>query len=147
LVAAGGNVMCWGSNGSGQLGASQPDHSDVPVQVPGLTAGFLSVVVADTFACAVSTGGEVVCWGISPFQAATSAVVVGPGPVSGLPSLVTSMAIGYGSELSSGSTPDTGCAIAAAGGLYCWGGNRNAQVTGDPFSAQIIAVPQQVTGF
>jgi hypothetical protein len=68
IVAAGGGVMCWGSNGSGQLGAPVPDRSDVPLQVPGLTDGFKSVVVGDTFACAVSAGGEVVCWGVSPFQ-------------------------------------------------------------------------------
>lgn len=146
LVGAGGNVMCWGSNGHGQLGAPLPASSNVPVQVPGLTGGFKSVVVGDSVACAVPSGGDVVCWGVGPFQDPAGITVVGPGPVPGLPSPVTSLAVGYGALGFAGGGPDTGCAI-AGGGLYCWGGNHTAQITGDPMSAQVIAVPQRVTGF
>jgi alpha-tubulin suppressor-like RCC1 family protein len=65
-VTANGGVECWGPNDSGELGNdSGAGSSYVPVPVFGLTSGVTAVSVSavDNFACAVTAGGGVECWG------------------------------------------------------------------------------------
>jgi alpha-tubulin suppressor-like RCC1 family protein len=69
-VTASGGVQCWGENANGALGNDSPTTtcaaspcSGVPVPVIGLTSGVTAVSVGNEFACALTTGGGVQCWG------------------------------------------------------------------------------------
>ena len=56
------DVLCWGDNGSGNLGRGDIIDSHVPVLV-GLSAGALRVAVGPFHSCALLVGGSVQCWG------------------------------------------------------------------------------------
>lgn len=61
-----GEVKCWGSNGSGQLGTTDSNvvgsSSNVPVTVAGLPTA-KGAFVGDGIVCAVVDDGDVTCWG------------------------------------------------------------------------------------
>lgn len=141
---ASGDVYCWGSNISGQLGdgtatggfAMSPD----PVRVSSggseaMPAGVATkVVVGSSGSCAIAAG-KVYCWGNNRLGTlgnnnSSMQFSAKPVAVTGLPSGVPVTDLSY--------TMETACAV-AGGNLYCWGGNRWTQVgdgTGtDRFSA------------
>lgn len=59
-----GSVRCWGHGGWGQLGAAADAGTDssVPVTVPGLPP-VVALALGEQHSCALSTAGEVYCWG------------------------------------------------------------------------------------
>lgn len=62
---AAGEVLCWGSNGAGELGdgtSSYPRSS--PVRVRGLPPA-VQIAVGGSFTCALAKDGDVWCWGES----------------------------------------------------------------------------------
>src|SRR5262249_46061073 len=81
---ASGNVHCWGLAKNGQLGdgASHPSgHSVVPVPVTGLTE-VQAIALGGRHSCALTFGGEVMCWGDnSAGQLGNSSVVQANAPV------------------------------------------------------------------
>jgi len=116
-VLTSGTVHCWGSNGSGQLGAqSRLLDSELPLQVVGVRNA-RSVSVADDHACVVESDGTVACWGDNSTgqcghdEQYTPAVrhLVTAQPVAGVSGAV-SVATGTYSS----------CAI-GAGRAWCWG--------------------------
>ena len=132
-IAAGGGVVCWGLNGSGQLGNNSTTNSSVPVQVSGLTSGVIAVSVGTDSACAVTASG-VVCWGdnqdgeLGNNSTASSSV---PVAVSGLTSGVTAVSVKYSSA----------CAITAGGGVECWGLNSSGQLGNNSTTNSSSPVP------
>ena len=137
LTTAGG-VMCWGNNGSGQLGVGDTVDRLAPVDVTlagGAVAKFLSAGVGHT--CAVTTAGGVQCWGSNstaqlgqPQSTALSAV---PIAVPGLAS-VSAVAAGAGHT----------CALLADGTVRCWGANDKAQAGANPATTPVVAAPTAV---
>ncbi|MGO8999654.1 MAG: RCC1 repeat-containing protein [Polyangiaceae bacterium] len=119
-VTSAGAVMCWGDNGYGQLGTGGVGNSPTPVQVTGLTSGFVSVRMGSNNACAVTSGGDVMCWGDGSIDqlgnGGTSSLV--PSQVTGLTSGATSVSIGAG---------NSACAV-VSGGALCWGDNTYGQL-------------------
>ncbi|MFO0663951.1 MAG: hypothetical protein U0174_08370 [Polyangiaceae bacterium] len=60
------DVICWGGNGSGQLGvpAAQTPRSSVPVRVTLPDGGKAKAIAAGTrHTCALMTTGKIACWG------------------------------------------------------------------------------------
>jgi alpha-tubulin suppressor-like RCC1 family protein len=60
-----GRVYCWGANTYGTLGnntSGTSTHSNVPVQVQGLTSGATAVSCGTSFSCAI-VNGRATCWG------------------------------------------------------------------------------------
>lgn len=111
LRVEGGKVVCWGDNGSGQLGARA---GGAAAPVAGLD-GAVEVSAGSQHTCALLSDGTVQCWGSNAFgqlgdggHADRSA----PAAVTGLQGV---------ERLSAGSFHT--CAFDRDAGLVCWGGD------------------------
>ncbi len=62
-VTNAGGAVCWGDNGTGDLGNGNMTRSLIPVPVSGLSAGVKSVSAGENYSCAVTNTGAVWCWG------------------------------------------------------------------------------------
>jgi alpha-tubulin suppressor-like RCC1 family protein len=61
-LSASGNVACWGSNSSGQLGNGTTQSRNTPDVVPGLNDA-VSISAGENHTCAVRADGRGLCWG------------------------------------------------------------------------------------
>ena len=115
----GSNMACWGHNGFGQLGAGDSTARQYPVliSIPGKTVKKVSASI--DFNCALTTTGEVYCWGKNSDgqcgQGYPSTAVASPGQVaqSGGGKLTGVKEIAAGNEMA--------CAVKTDGSLWCWG--------------------------
>lgn len=115
-VRENGTVMCWGANGSGELGIGTPnsEHSSVPVLVTGIDN---AVAVSEGFvgACALLSDGTIKCWG----EGREGELGNGHKVNSNLPVSVvginTAVQVSYGIKHS--------CAVLLNGTIRCWGFN------------------------
>jgi alpha-tubulin suppressor-like RCC1 family protein len=119
-----GAAMCWGANGSGQLGDGTFTSSTTPVQVTGLTSGVTAIDAYGSATCAVHNGAAK-CWGQNSggqigngSTPGWSAKFETPTQVTGLTSGVVSIAVGN----------EHACALLADGTLNCWGKNNSGQL-------------------
>ena len=63
-VSSTGSVMCWGANDQGQLGLGYTSVKELPTFISfDEDVTILSVSAGDEHTCAVSSDGEVFCWG------------------------------------------------------------------------------------
>jgi alpha-tubulin suppressor-like RCC1 family protein len=138
FIDANTNVRCFGRNSLGQLGDGFPTdplvdpYVSVPVLVQRYNAvltGVISLAAGNSsYTCALTTSGEVVCWGAGAIgdgtMRANTAVV--PAISSG----ATAMTVGL----------DHACAVLAAGGIQCWGGNSTSQLGNRNTTAQLFPV-------
>jgi len=145
LTTAGG-VKCWGDNSSGQLGGSSPlTNRVVAVDVQGLASGVVGLAAGTSHTCALTTSGEVKCWGNDGRGQLGDNFGTGglmPVDVTGLASGVASLAAGMNHT----------CALTTAGGVKCWGANSLGQL-GENMpegnvadSAKSRSTPVDVTG-
>lgn len=107
-----GAVLCWGLNGSGGLGDGTTTDRLSPVTVKGLPSDVTSVSAGFTYACALTSGGRLWCWGgnrwlagAGEYFALTTARLV---PLTGVKQVVARL--------------DRTCAVTTAGATWCWGG-------------------------
>jgi alpha-tubulin suppressor-like RCC1 family protein len=139
------SLVCWGWNKGGQLGNGRSeDVATPPSPVEAATTSFKHVALGPVHACAVTTGGDVMCWGNSPSGTAlgfSNAEVPVPFPktVVGLPAPATRVAAGA----------DHSCALLVDGTLACWGDNAFGQlgdgfIGGDGGGEQSRATPRAV---
>jgi hypothetical protein len=63
VTSRGGDVLCWGDNTHGQLGAAVGPSSSTPVPVSGLDGGAIAISCGRAHACAVVANHQVACWG------------------------------------------------------------------------------------
>ena len=125
-IDASGEVICWGDNVHGQLGAtgsSQYAASEVPWVVQGLDIG-IDAVFGGSFAhCALKKDGHVVCWGDSVYERAApgtamkAATTYAPREAPAL-SQVATVAIGAYFQ----------CALTLAKSAKCYGLNSAGQL-------------------
>jgi hypothetical protein len=111
-----GALFCWGGNADGELGDGTTTDSHKPIRVL-LTQTVLQVVTGypGQFTCALTSAGEVYCWGGNSFgQLGNGTTTSSPTPIRvPLPGSYKSLtARGAGV-----------CAVAVAGDAYCWGTN------------------------
>ncbi len=130
-----GQVMCWGENGAGQLGAVtvQPDRSPTPVAAGLTPTDTMQIACGAAHTCARLSAGGVYCWGYNASGEVgdgtnvnrTAAVIV---PVGG-----SAGALGLGDYHS--------CAALSTGAVACWGDNTNGRLGDGTTTNQSIPVP------
>ena len=118
-LRATGNVVCWGSNAVGQLGAGPVPTTNKPTPVPGLS-GVVQVATNTTTTCAVKNDGTVWCWG----EGLVGQLGNGGRVNSGVPVQVQGLA--GATQVSVG--VNHACAVTNKNEPFCWGSNRYAQL-------------------
>jgi alpha-tubulin suppressor-like RCC1 family protein len=116
-----GAALCWGKNGSGQLGNGTTLGSPTPVGVSGLSSGVNTIAAGEEYNCALTEAGAVECWGNNvegQLGDGTATSRLAPVPVSGLSSGVTRITANRGHT----------CALTGARAAVCWGNNLYGQI-------------------
>jgi alpha-tubulin suppressor-like RCC1 family protein len=111
-----GEILCWGTNGSYQLGAgSGVTGSPTPLMTVGIDDA-VQVDAGSLHGCALRATGEVACWGtnIDGQVGDGTSTLFHPTPVA-VPGLVDAVEIALSSTHS--------CARRATGAVVCWGDN------------------------
>lgn len=112
-------AVCWGSNGSGQLGNGGGGNTNAPVFVAGL-ANAANVVSGGNHSCALMVNNGVKCWGANAFgQLGTGNTALSTTPVD-VVGVGTATAIALGDVHS--------CAIVMGNAVRCWGANYVGQL-------------------
>lgn len=65
VVTTGGVAKCWGANEQGQLGDDSTTARHEPVAVATLDGGVAAIAAGYQHTCALTTGGDVKCWGLN----------------------------------------------------------------------------------
>jgi alpha-tubulin suppressor-like RCC1 family protein len=139
-LLSGGNVRCWGENGSGSLGdgtttnASIASTVDAATNVNSLSAGY-------SHSCVLLETGGVECWGVN------DSGQLGDGTTVNRPSAVDVQALaGLASAVVAGG--GFSCAIlAGTGAVQCWGDNRGGQLgDGTLTNSSLPITVQTITG-
>jgi alpha-tubulin suppressor-like RCC1 family protein len=117
---SGTQVLCWGSNDSGELNGGTPGApSATPVTVPGVSA--IDVAVGLHHSCALTSAAAVMCWG------ADDRGQLGDGKNGGTTGgMVTVTVTAPTIPLTAGDNHT--CVGTSAGGVICWGADDHGQV-------------------
>ncbi len=127
-VTVGNQALCWGGNGSGQLGDGTTTSRTSPVPVS-TTRSFSSIAVALAHSCALDTSGAMYCWGANSDGRAgdgTVAAKLVPSAVSGG---ITFSSMHLGATHS--------CAIGTASVPFCWGPNSRGFAGNGTFTSTV----------
>ncbi|MBL9020834.1 MAG: hypothetical protein JNL21_01490 [Myxococcales bacterium] len=150
-LRAGGEVLCWGANYSGQLGVGSLEPHDSPMPVLGLgDAVEIDTNTGTTYGamCARRATGTLVCWG--------SGILGQLGNGSEEDQLTPVEVIGVTEAASVKATFTAACALRRDGSVWCWGlnnfgmlgdGTNVSRSTAAPVVALGRAVQLDVAGF
>jgi len=127
-VTVNGGVLCWGANGSGELGNGSTTSSASPVAVLDGTgrpiANIVTITAGSSYTCAMTATGAVKCWGANDFgqlgTATSGSCSVSCSTVA--LDVIASGIAGIAAE------DDHTCAVTTAGGVKCWGWNSSGQL-------------------
>ena len=134
-VDSAGAARCFGNNPNGQIGdATTGTPRLTPTQVSGLTTGVTMLSIGSNHGCALTTSGQVRCWGLNANGQ------LGNGTTTNAASPVTAISSGA-TEVSAGTSHT--CAV-VSGGARCWGINTNG-LLGDGTTTQ-RTTPVNVSG-
>lgn len=127
-----GQLICWGGNGSGELGDGTTFNSGKPVPVDESLNDVVDVSAGiGAHTCAVRSNGQVYCWGSAEYGKlgnGESEGTFGPAPVTGL-----NDAIAVSAGLSHT------CALRANGHIACWGRGGRAGHADDQLTPRAIS--------
>lgn len=120
-LSSGGQLSCWGSNASGQLGNGEVGNQSSPTAVVGLPAPVQMVAAGQAHTCALTTAGAVFCWG------ANGSGQLGDGTTGNRRTPVAVTALGSG-VVAISVNGDFSCALLGTGAVRCWGSNTYGQL-------------------
>lgn len=129
-----GAVLCWGENGSGELGDGTREQRPLPVGVKTLDQFVATVAVGGSHNCALTTGGAVKCWGkntAGQLGDGTSTNRLTPVEVVGMPT--DTLGVAAGAEF--------GCSVISGGAVKCWGANDSGQLGNGTKTGSSVPVP------
>ena len=118
-----GSLMCWGFNGSGQLGDGSTEDRFIPVSVNlGKDRLAKRVAVGFSHTCVLLDDHSIQCWGANDSgQLGDGTIINSPVPVA--------VSIGWGDRFGSLVAGDSHtCALNDIGILKCWGSNHRGQL-------------------
>jgi alpha-tubulin suppressor-like RCC1 family protein len=132
----GGDLYCWGYDGSGQLGndvglTNQPTPA---VVAGGATWG--SVDAGPNHTCGVRATGEGYCWGYNYGRLGADTIAYPVNVVQPMPVLV----FGGLSWSTIKVAWDHTCGLTATGSAYCWGYNGDGQLGNGTFTNSLLRV-------
>ncbi|MEK2690767.1 Calx-beta domain-containing protein [Bdellovibrio sp. GT3] len=121
VVMTSGELDCWGANANGQIGDRTTNTRQVPTQIfsRNVTQVAANSSTSST-TCAVSSYGELRCWGKHSSKGS-----LGAGATAGnivVPKIIVDKDIQKVWVAN-----DRGCAISTGGALLCWGDNSTGQ--------------------
>ena len=124
-LLSGGDAMCWGGNGAGQLGTISLVNSSSPslVRITPSGSSIAQIVAGGNSTCALMDDGSVRCWG-SNWQG-----ILGDGTTTSTWSTSTSVILPTGrTAISIDMHYQNACAILDDNSLFCWGSNNVGQL-------------------
>jgi len=124
-IRKGGELSCWGANGTGQLGIAGGalDGMSIAADIPnpvGVTTGWSEIAAGAAHTCGIKFSGELYCWG----RGTEGQLGIGNDDGAPAPTLVKgptrwlSVAIGL----------EHTCAADLEHQVYCWGRNASGQL-------------------
>lgn len=144
-LTASGGIKCWGDNRFGQLGTGTSRGPETcggfacstrPVDVSGLTRDVIAVASGEFHTCALTSVGDVKCWGANFYGQLANHTDSGPETCSGLACSTVPLDVeplsGPSGALSSGGLYS--CALGMKGSVKCWGANQFGQLGRRPDS-------------
>ncbi len=118
VLAADGEIRCWGRGTSGQLGHGNNADSNVPLGVAGIETATALAAGGDS-SCALLADASVRCWGLNDMgQLGNGSNAPAPIPVTVTGVSAVAIAMGFRHA----------CAVLANGGVRCWGANGAGQL-------------------
>ncbi len=141
-ITGDGDVFCWGQNSQGQLGNGDTLQGSSNTPVLALLPGSVTakqISVGSQHSCAVTTDGDLYCWGNN------SAGQLGTGSVGGREFKPVKAALSNVKQVSAAGLYT--CAVTNSGDAYCWGDNFTGQfgtgsIGGQSGSPQQVALTQ-----
>ena len=138
-VRENGNVFCWGSNWSGELGTpTVQGFTTVPVAVEGITDA-TAVSTGGAHSCALRETEGVSCWGTNYHGQ------LGHAQDSGISTKKVRVA-GINNAIDVSATDQSTCATHATGEVSCWGSNWRGAVAELPASNLSPTLPVMIEG-
>jgi alpha-tubulin suppressor-like RCC1 family protein len=128
-LTSSGGVKCWGYNYDGQLGDGTDTSRLKPVDVKGLTSGMIAINAGGYHNCAVTSEGDVKCWGDNDYGQ------LGDGTTIDRQTAVPVNELSNGMKVVSAGSYHT-CANTSGGSVKCWGDNEYGQL-GDGTTTQV----------
>jgi alpha-tubulin suppressor-like RCC1 family protein len=134
-----GTVWCFGYNDNYECGIEGLTVVSIPTQVQGLSS-VQEVAAGRGFTCALTTGGEVWCWGANTFGQLGNGTVGGyvatPARVMGIPT-VRSMSVGGSFVL---------VVTAAGDAVWGWGASSSGELGRGATALESTGTPQRILG-
>jgi alpha-tubulin suppressor-like RCC1 family protein len=134
-----GGVKCWGWNRTGEVGDGTTTQRNTPVDVTELTSDVAAIAVGGRHTCALTTAGDVKCWGFNLYGEVGDGSTMDrsvPVDVVGLTGTPVALDAGFFHT----------CAQTATGGVQCWGRNVEGQVGDGQVCGSACAAPVNVSG-
>ena len=124
-------LKCWGDNSSGQIGDGTTTERHSPTEVTEFEGGVLDFDGGDSHSCAVTSEGELKCWGRNEhgqLGIGTTGDPFGtnPTPLDVCADEACEATLSDIADVSLGDSHT--CVLTTAGGVKCWGLNDHGQV-------------------